>query len=328
MVVLGLRELADTIDERECVDEVRELERALERAVDLAPSLGCHGASIYDRRTWMSISTHDPPVPAGSPLHERRAGREVALEWVFRPLAGVVVPLLSRLGAPPPLVVLANGVAGLSAALALARGELVAAAVLLQLKTVLDNADGQLARVTGRVTLAGRYLDTAVDLAVNAALFAALGWLTDQPWLALAAFLALTLVLAVDYNLSEVYREVRGSAHPLPAASGGRAEALLRTFYGTVFSPLDGLVRRVSARRLERLLAGEPASEVVTLAYNDHRTVTVLANLGLSTQLAFLGLCLVLDVPVLYLWVTLASVALLPLLQLRRERLVRDLLRG
>ena len=48
----------------------------------------------------------------------------------------------------------------------------------------------------------------------------------------------------------------------------------------------------------------------------------------LSTQLAFLGLCLVLDVPVLYLWVTLASVALLPLLQLRRERLVRDLLRG
>jgi phosphatidylglycerophosphate synthase len=276
----------------------------------------------------MSISTHDPPVSAGSPLHERRAGREVALEWAFRPLAGVVVPSLARLGVAPPAVVLANAVAGLAAAIAVARGELVAAAVLLQLKTVLDNADGQLARVTGRVTLKGRYLDTAADLAVNAALFAALGRLTDRPWLALTAFLALTLVLAVDYNLSEVYREVRGTAHPLPAASGGRVEGLLSTFYRAVFSPLDRLVRHVSARRLERVLAGEPGSDAVTLAYNDRLTVTVLANLGLSTQLVFLGLCLVLDAPVVFLWATPASVVVLPLLQLRRERLARDVLRG
>jgi phosphatidylglycerophosphate synthase len=271
----------------------------------------------------MSTSTQNPPVAVGPSLHERRAGREVVLEWVFRPLAAAVVPWLSRLRVPPQAVVLANGLAGLGAALAVARGEFVVAALLLQLKTVLDNADGQLARVTGRVTLTGRYLDTAVDLVVNAALFAALGRLTDRPWLALTAFLALTLVLAVDYNLSEVYREVRGSVHPLPQASGGRAEAALSTFYGVVFSPLDRIVRRVSAVRLERLLAGEPASEAVMLAYNDRRTVTVLANLGLSTQLAFLGLCLVLDVPIVYLWVTLASVALLPLLQLRRERLAR-----
>ena len=57
----------------------------------------------------------------------------------------------------------------------LARGELVLAAVLFQVKTLLDNADGPLARVTGRVTLVGRYLDTLADLVVNAALFAALG---------------------------------------------------------------------------------------------------------------------------------------------------------
>ena len=94
-----------------------------------------------------------------------------------------------------------------------------------------------------------------------------------------------------------------------------------------MFAPLDRLVRQLSARRLEQTLAGEPASEVVTLAYNDRGTVTVLANLGLSTQLAVLGLCLLLDEPALYLWVTLGSVALLPLLQLRRERLARRALR-
>ena len=57
-----------------------------------------------------------------------------------------------------------------------ARGHLVAAALLVQLKTLLDNADGQLARLTGRVTAFGRYLDSECDLLVNAALFAAVGW--------------------------------------------------------------------------------------------------------------------------------------------------------
>ena len=111
------------------------------------------------------------------------------------------------------------------------------AAVLVQVKTVLDNADGQLARVTGRVTLAGRYLDTEADLVVNAALVAALGHATGQPWLALAGFLALTLVLAADYNLSELYREVRGVAQSPPASSGGRLENLLQAIYRIVFAP-------------------------------------------------------------------------------------------
>ncbi|HEU0246422.1 MAG TPA: CDP-alcohol phosphatidyltransferase family protein [Gaiellaceae bacterium] len=271
----------------------------------------------------MSSSTENPQVSTRASLHERRAGREIALEWIFRPLAGALVPWLLRLRIPPPVVVLANATAGLAGAVALVRGELVVAAVLLQAKTVLDNADGQLARVTGRVTLAGRYLDTEADLVVNAALFVALGRVTGQPWLALVAFLALTLLLAADYNLSELYRDSRGTAQSPLAASGGRIENLLRVIYRIVFAPLDGLVRGLSARRLEQTLAGDSASEPVTLAYNDRGTVTVLANLGLSTQLAVLGLCLVIAEPALYLWVTLGSLVLLPVLQLRREHLAR-----
>jgi archaetidylinositol phosphate synthase len=275
----------------------------------------------------MSSSTENPQVSPRASLQERRAGREIALEWIFGPLASTLVPWLLRLRIPPLAVVLANATAGLAGAVALARGEFVMAAVLVQMKTVLDNADGQLARATGRVTLAGRYLDTEADLVVNAALVAALGHATGQPWLALAGFLALTLVLAADYNLSELYREVHGMVQLPPATSGGRIENLLQAIYRIVFAPLDRLVRQFSTWRLERTLAGEPASEVVTLAYNDRGTVTVLANLGLSTQLAVLGLCLLLDEPALYLWVTLGSLALLPLLQLRRERLARRALK-
>ena len=86
-------------------------------------------------------------------------------EVVFRPLAHLVVLALLPLRVPPPAVVLASGAAGVAGAVELARGHLVVAALLIQLKTVLDNADGQLARLSGRVTLLGRYLDSQIGRA-------------------------------------------------------------------------------------------------------------------------------------------------------------------
>lgn len=321
VVVLRLGKLAHSIHECECGDEIVELERALERVVDLAPIRGCHSGSIYHRRHRMTICTESAPVPTNARTHERRAGREFVLEIVFRPLARLLAPLFLRARISPPAIVLANTAAGILAAAVLVRGELVLAALLLQLKTLLDNTDGQLARISGRVTLTGRYLDTEADLVVNAAVFAALGYATGRPWLAFVAFLATTLVLAADFNVSELYREVRGEAKQPPAPLGGRVEQVLGRVYGAVFAPQDHAVRAFSARRFERVSAGESSDEAVILAYNDRITVKVLANFGLSTQLAILGLCLVLDSPVAYLWLTLGTLAVLPLLQMRRERL-------
>jgi hypothetical protein len=52
-------------------------------------------------------------------------------------------------------------------------------------------------------------------------------------------------------------------------------------------------------------------------------TVSILSNLGLSTQLAALGVCLVLGAPAAYLWLVLASGVVLIPLAIRRELLVR-----
>src|SRR5207247_10306535 len=114
-----------------------------------------------------------------------RQGRELLCEHLFRPLAHVVVLALLPLRVPPPAVVLAAAAAGLGGAVELARGHLLAAALLIQLKTVLDNADGQLARLSGRVTALGRYLDSECALLVDAALFAAVGWYAGSPGAAL-----------------------------------------------------------------------------------------------------------------------------------------------
>ena len=245
-----------------------------------------------------------------------RHGTELLCEYVFRPAAHLVVVALAPLRVPPPAVVLAAGATGLVAAYGIGSGSLVAAALLLQLKTVLDNADGQLARATGRVTALGRYLDSESDLLVDAALFAAIGWATGRWVLAAAGFACLTLVLGANYNAERLYRRERSEpADAMPAAAG--LAGVLGRLYALVYAPQDRLVERF----MERRLRGRGAD--ARLAYHDRATVAVLANFGLSTQMAALGVCLAAGAPAAYAWVAIGcAVALVPL-ALRRELLLR-----
>jgi phosphatidylglycerophosphate synthase len=217
----------------------------------------------------------------------------------FRPLAHPLGLVLARLRVPPPLVVVAAGAAGIAAAVELGRGSLLAAALLVQLKTVLDNADGQLARLTGRVSAFGRYLDSEVDLLVNAGLFAALAWRTAQPALALAAFLALTSVLSLNFNVERLSR----AATATPEAEG-RGTSVLRRIYGLVYAPQDRLAEALVSRR--------PALTSPT-------AVSLLANLGMSTQLAAFGLLIALGHPLAFAWLALAEVAVIALVVLPRR---------
>jgi archaetidylinositol phosphate synthase len=258
----------------------------------------------------MTVSTEEP-ASSSVPAASRRAGPEYLLEVAFRPAANAFVPLLRWLRIRPPAVVLANAATGLVAAGFLARGDLLVAAVLLQAKTLLDNMDGQLARATGKVTLAGRYLDTVADLVVNAAVFGALGYVTSEPVLAAASFVALTLVLAVDFNVTELYRGAHGIPAERSTRTGSRAERALASVYGALFAPLDRAVQSLSARRFHGRLT------------YDRLTVTILANLGLTTQLVVLGLCLLLGAPSAYLWFVLACFVALAPLQLHAERRAR-----
>ncbi len=244
---------------------------------------------------------------------KRRPRPELLCEYVFRPLAHVVVLLLLPLRVPPPAVVVGGSAVGVAAAVEIARGELVQAALLLQLKTVLDNADGQLARASGRVSALGRYLDTELDLMVDAALFAALGFLTGRPLLAAAAFFVLTVVLSADFNLERLYRREQGEDVSEPRG----APRILEGVYALLLAPQDRLLERLVEARLRRLGADVRAR----LAYHDRLTLSILANMGLSTQLALLGLALFLDRPSLYLWLVVGSGSILPVLFARRERL-------
>jgi hypothetical protein len=221
---------------------------------------------------------------------------------------------LLPLRAPPPAVVVAAAGAGFAAAVEIARGQLLAAAGLLVLKTLLDNADGQLARASGRASAFGRYLDSESDLLVDAALFAALGYRLQSPLLALAAFVALTLVLGVNFNLRRLYELERGRPAEAMPESDGPGTALLRKVYAALYAPQDRLLERFVEWRLRRFSAGSPARR----AYHDRTTLAVLHNLGLSTQLTLLAAFLAVGQPRLELWFALGCALALVPLELRR----------
>lgn len=251
MVVLGLGQVGEPVDECDRLAEPVEDELSLESAVALGPASGLvHDAhsSLFER------SRKQAPT------------RELVAEVLYRPLAHALVLVLLPLRVPPSAVVLAGFAAGLVAALEIARGNLLAAAALVVVKTALDGADGALARAADRVTAFGRYLDSDCDLLVNAALFAAIGYATGRPFLALAGFTVSTAVLSLNFNLRRLYL----GTEAMPEGGGAA-----RRFYELVYAPQDRLVDRVVRRR--------PSLT----------TLRLLHNLGLATQHTALAACLV-----------------------------------
>ena len=165
-----------------------------------------------------------------------------------------------------------------------------------RLKTVLDNADGQLARMTGRTSVLGRYLDSECDLVSNAAVCAALGYRRPRWWVG-AARLRVPDVRALRQLQRRAALSPRARRAGRGDAARARSRAALERFYALVYAPQDRLVERYVGWRLRG------ASPEERLAWHDRATVSVVANFGLSTQLAVLGVCLVAGSPAAYAWI-------------------------
>ena len=123
----------------------------------------------------------------------------------LRPLVRAVRPL----GVTPDQVTLARLVTGLAAAALLASGSRAytdAGAAVLLLSTLLDRADGELARQSGRFSRHGRRLDLGADAMVTVAVFLALGWGLTRllgaaaPWLGLLAGAGAAVVFMVIHE--------------------------------------------------------------------------------------------------------------------------------
>ncbi len=258
-------------------------------------------------------------------IHPGRATVDLAAVAKLRPRSEVVlrlvqpgtrraVRLLARFDVDPQHVVWTHAVLGALAAVLVAfgghRGWWLAAALLLA-KVFLDNVDGGLARATGRVTRMGRYLDTVLDTVVNALLFVALATQGPGWWgvpLALGGYALLVAMLSLDFNLERRYKAQRegditaAAVSSVPAGASPRVLAAFEGFYDRFLAPQDAAVDRLDEAAFRRLtgLAFPTAPLELRLAWNDLWSTATLVNLGLSSQLVVLALCLAVGVPFAY----------------------------
>lgn len=239
----------------------------------------------------------------------------------FTDLSDYARPLAARIAlglADKPVIAAAVtalfGPIGLAGAACYALGEyrlaLVGAAAM-QLKNVLDAVDGSLARLQGRPSRIGRFLDSITDAVVAVALFAALALAV-----ACARPLAYALVLAAAALLSGL---LQGSVFNYyfvryRTRSGGDATsrlhekvtrydelyyedrpfalAVLRALVGAyrvIYGWQDALVRRVdewAAAPLAEIGRADLADEL----RDDHRWLTAVSALGPGLQILVLDL--------------------------------------
>ena len=111
-----------------------------------------------------------------------------------RPIARVIANALKDTNFTPIHVTIGFIISGLIAIYFTVVGYYWLAAFFLIVKSILDAADGELARVKQKPSYSGRYLDSIADFILNALIFIAIWYVTNTAiWLCVAAFLALQL---------------------------------------------------------------------------------------------------------------------------------------
>jgi phosphatidylglycerophosphate synthase len=212
---------------------------------------------------------------------------------------------------------------------------LIAASLLIQMKSILDAVDGQLARARNSPSRVGRFFDSAADFIVGfflimACAFLANGGSGEYSFLlpGIAAFLSSEIQNSywVYYNIlhrstvlgkrESVVEESHASVVYPYDRDKLRLLAFLKGFYRVAYGWQDRFIERLD--RVSRLLAGVPG-EALGRWYTDVRFLRAGGLLGLGTHLLVMSITLVLGRPSFYLVFALylANVYMLLLVVLR-----------
>ena len=230
---------------RRCIAEGHELE-----AVDLQGAF------------WIDVDTPREARRAERLLLERAAAKPAdgpVARQLNRRLSRPLSLLLVRLGVSPTAVTIASFLLTLAAAGTLALGSLwplalIAGGVLVQLASVSDGVDGEIARASLRASPYGGFLDSVLDRAGDAAVLVGLAvaaGLDTASYAALAA--ALFGTLQVPYIRASYEAAF---ARPLPASlyrlgAGRDVRLLLIAVFAVALQPFLGLAVTAALANLE-----------------------------------------------------------------------------
>ncbi|MFT6716728.1 MAG: phosphatidylglycerophosphate synthase [Saprospiraceae bacterium] len=145
-------------------------------------------------------------------------------------------------------------ISGLYSAYFMLKGEFVIAGALLVIKSILDAADGELARLRNKPSYIGRYLDSVFDLILNFILLFTINTITQGDWkLMVIAFVALQLqgtvfnyyYLIVRNNMAGGDTTSRIKENSFPKALHGEnqwAVNILFVLYSVLYGGFDRII--------------------------------------------------------------------------------------
>ncbi|WGH76364.1 CDP-alcohol phosphatidyltransferase family protein [Tenacibaculum tangerinum] len=111
-----------------------------------------------------------------------------------RPVAKVIANALKNTAVTPIHVTIGFIISGLLAIYCIIKCYYWLAAFFLVIKSILDAADGELARVKQKPSYTGRYLDSVADILLNALFFISIWYISNTNiWICLLAFIGLQL---------------------------------------------------------------------------------------------------------------------------------------
>jgi hypothetical protein len=120
--------------------------------------------------------------------------RFIDLSDYGRPLSDQIALTLKNTWVTAIHLTLLFGFAGILAFYAMVEGHYKTALLLLLIKSVIDGADGALARLNNQPSYTGRYLDSVFDILLNLIFLGAIWYISDSSWIWwLAAFVSLQL---------------------------------------------------------------------------------------------------------------------------------------
>ena len=225
--------------------------------------------------------------------------------YVLRPIAAAIVWLLYPTRVTPNHVTLAAILIGMVSAYAYALNTTASIAIggiLIVLKDILDDADGQLARAKELYSRRGRFLDSVGDFVVNLAVFAAMTWAvyrihSNRLTITLGVLSLLGITLRVSYHvfyqvaflhLRDTYKLNRITEEITEEDRRGDPVAL---WMQRIFLLIYGWQDRFIAR-IDRWCMGENFDEThLPLWYSDRFGLRLSGLLGFGTEFMLLAVC-------------------------------------
>ncbi|MFT4612497.1 MAG: phosphatidylglycerophosphate synthase [Glaciecola sp.] len=111
-----------------------------------------------------------------------------------RPIARLIATALKNTSFTPVHVTIAFVISGLIGVVCMLYGYFWAAGFFLIFKSILDAADGELARIKETPSYTGRYLDSVSDIILNAIILMAVWYISDSNiWMMILAFIGIQL---------------------------------------------------------------------------------------------------------------------------------------